>query len=186
VVRSPCLGLDVFAASRFGKETPMEWEEVVKDPSLKDLPFKIETNEWGKIIMAPVSDTRGLYQGRIVGALGNVAKEGEISTECAIQSARGARVMVADVAWRSGAFLKKHGIRNLKLPESPEVVVEIESPSNTAAELEVKRHLYFEVGAREFWLCTEEGDMRFFSPQGELERSGLFGEFPKHIEIDVP
>ena len=26
----------------------MEWEEVVKDPSLKDLPFKIETNEWGK------------------------------------------------------------------------------------------------------------------------------------------
>lgn len=38
----------------------MEWREVVEHPSLKDLPFKIETNEWGKIIMAPVTCTRGL------------------------------------------------------------------------------------------------------------------------------
>ena len=30
----------------------MEWREVVEHPSLKDLPFKIETNEWGKIMMA--------------------------------------------------------------------------------------------------------------------------------------
>ncbi len=148
----------------------MEWEEVVKDPSLKDLPFKIETNEWGKIMMSPASDLHGLYQGRIVRALGNLAKEGEISTECAVQTTRGVRVIVADVAWRSRAFLKKHGIRNLKLPESPEVVVEIESPSNTAAELEEKRHLYFEVGAREFWLCDEDGDLRFFNPGGELKR----------------
>ena len=67
----------------------MEWEEVVKDPSLKDLPFKIETNEWGKIMMAPVSDLHGLYQGRMVRALGNLAKEGEISTQCAVQTAKG-------------------------------------------------------------------------------------------------
>ncbi|MDR3568742.1 MAG: Uma2 family endonuclease [Syntrophobacteraceae bacterium] len=164
----------------------MEWEEVVKDPSLKDLPFKIEMNEWGKIMMAPTSDLHGLYQGRIVKVLGNLAKEGEISTECAVQTAKGVRVIVADVAWRSSAFLKKHGIRNLKLPESPEVVVvEIESSSNTAAELEEKRLIYFEVGAREFWLCDEDGNMRFFNPQGELKRSEFFGEFPEHIEIDI-
>ena len=110
-------------------------------------------------------------------------KKERSSTECPVQTSKGVRV--ADVAWRSRAFLKKHGIRNLKLPESPEVVVEIESPSNTVAELEEKRHLYFEVGAREFWLCDEAGNMRFFNPEGELKRSEFFGEFPAHIDIEV-
>jgi Uma2 family endonuclease len=162
----------------------MEWEEVVKDPSLKDLPFKIETNEWGKVMMAPASDTQALYQGSIFEWLLRLSGgKGKVVTECPVQTSKGVRV--ADVAWRSRAFLKKHGIRNLKLPESPEVVVETESPSNTAAELEEKRHLYFEVGAREFWLCHENGDMRFFNPQGELKISEFFGKFPGHIDIEV-
>ena len=112
-----------------------------------------------------------------------LGEEGRASTECAVQTSKGVRV--ADVAWGSEAFHKKHGIRKLKLPESPEVVVEIESPSNTAAELEEKRHLYFEVGAKEFWLCDDDGNMRFFNPEGEIGRSGIFGEFPGHIDIDV-
>ena len=161
----------------------MEWREVVEHPSLKDLPFKIETNEWGKIMMAPASDAHGVYQMEIAGLLKNLEKEGRVSTECPVQTSKGVRV--ADVAWRSAGFLKKHGIRKLALPESPEIVVEIESPSNSAAELEGKRLLYFEVGAREFWLCDEDGNMRFFNPQGELRRSELFGEFPGHIDIDV-
>ncbi|MDR3556571.1 MAG: Uma2 family endonuclease [Syntrophobacteraceae bacterium] len=162
----------------------MDWREVVEHPSLKNLPFKIETNKWGKIMMTPPSILHGVYQSFICSTLARLIKGGKIVTECSVQTSEGVRV--ADVAWGSEAFIKKHGIRILKFLESPEVVVEIESPSNTAAELEEKRHLYFEVGAREFWLCNEEGNMRFFSPQGELERSGLFGEFPKHIEIDVP
>ena len=161
----------------------MEWEEVVKDPTLRDLPFKIETNEWGKIMMAPGSDLHGIYQTEIAGLLRSLAKEGRASSECAVQTSKGVRV--ADVAWRSCAFLKKHGIRKLKLPESPEVVVEIASPSNTAPELEEKRHLYFEAGAKEFWLCGEDGAMRFFNPRGELKRSEFFGEFPAHIDIEV-
>ena len=161
----------------------MEWHEVVEHPSLKDLPFKIETNEWGKIMMAPASDAHGAYQSEIDGLLKSLKKEGRVTTGCPVQTSKGVRV--ADVAWRSTAFLKKHGVRKLKLPESPEVVVEIESPSNTAAELEEKRHLYFEVGAKEFWLCNEDGNMGFFNPQGELKRSEFFGEFPVHIDIDV-
>ncbi|MDR3566813.1 MAG: Uma2 family endonuclease [Syntrophobacteraceae bacterium] len=161
----------------------MEWEEVVRDPSLKDLPYKIETNEWGKIMMAPASYAHGVYQSHIDKTLGRLAKEGVTSTECAIQTSKGVRV--ADVAWGSAAFHKKHGIRKLKLPESPEVVVEIASPSNTTAELEEKRHLYFGVGAREFWLCDEEGNMRFFNPEGEIGRSEIFGQFPAHIDIEV-
>ncbi len=161
----------------------MQWREVVEHPSLKDLPFKIETNEWGKIMMTPASDAHGVYQMEIAGLLKSLAKEGRVSTECPVQTSRGVRV--ADVAWRSAQFLKKHGIRKLALPESPELVVEIESPSNSAAELEEKRLLYFDVGAREFWLCGEDGKMRFFSPRGELRRSEMFGDFPDHIDIDV-
>jgi Uma2 family endonuclease len=97
----------------------------------------------------------------------------------------GASFRVADVAWASAAFHKRHGIRKLKLPESPEVVFEIESPSNATAELEGKRHLYFEVGAREFWLCDDDGNMRFFNPEGEIGRSEIFEEFPAHIDIEV-
>ncbi len=161
----------------------MEWREVVEHPSLKDLPFKIETNEWGKIMMTPASYAHGVYQGRIYGWLERHGERGIASTECPVETSKGTRV--ADVAWASTAFLKKHGIRKLALPESPEVVVEIASPSNSAAELEEKRLLYFEKGAKEFWLCDEDGHMRFFNPKGELERSELFGEFPGHIDIDI-
>ncbi|MDR3567981.1 MAG: Uma2 family endonuclease [Syntrophobacteraceae bacterium] len=161
----------------------MEWREVVNHPSLKNLPFKIETNEWGKIMMAPASYAHGVYQGRIYGWFERHAGGGMPSTECPVETSKGVRV--ADVAWAGTAFLKKHGVRKLSLPESPEVIVEIESPSNSVAELEEKRQLYFEKGAKEFWLCDEDGHVRFFNPSGELDKSELFGQFPGHIEIKV-
>ncbi len=162
----------------------MEWREVVEDPSLRDLPYKIETNEWGKIMMAPASDAHGLYQVRIVEWLLRLSEgKGRVSTECPVKTSKGTKV--ADVAWRSAAFLKKHGTRQVELPESPEIIVEIESPSNTVAELEGKRELYFEKGAQEFWLCDGDGKIRFFNPQRELERSEHFREFPGHIDIDA-
>ncbi len=112
-----------------------------------------------------------------------MCKEGRVSTECPVKTSRGTKV--ADVAWRSAAFLEKHGMKKVELPESPEVIVEIESPSTSAAELEGKRPLYFEVGAKEFWLCDKDANMRFFNPCGELEKSVLFGEFPGHIHLET-
>jgi hypothetical protein len=53
------------------------------------------------------------------------------------------------------------------------------------AELEEKRPLYFEKGAKEFWLCDDGGNIRFFDPERELERSELFPEFPGRIDIGV-
>lgn len=32
----------------------MRWEEVCEHQQLQDLPFKIELNKWGQIIMSPV------------------------------------------------------------------------------------------------------------------------------------
>ena len=63
--------------------------------------------------------------------------------------------------------------------------MEVMSPSNSGAEMKDKKRLYFKAGAKEFWLCDEYGDMRFFSPEGEMEKSGLLPEFPGHIDIEV-
>ena len=31
----------------------MNWQEICNDPLLRELPYKIELNEWGKIVMSP-------------------------------------------------------------------------------------------------------------------------------------
>ncbi|MDR3567358.1 MAG: Uma2 family endonuclease [Syntrophobacteraceae bacterium] len=160
----------------------MEWKEVVEDPSLRDLPYKIETNEWGQIVMTPASGRHAMCQGYIIEWLNRLARGGRTLPECPIQTSKGVRV--ADVAWTSAAFLKKYGAP-LSFPESPEIVIEVLSPSNSTTEMEDKRRLYFEAGAREFWLCDEYGNVRFFNLQGELKRSEFIGEFPRHIDIDV-
>jgi len=34
----------------------MNWQQVCENPTLKDLPFKIELNTFGQIIMSPASN----------------------------------------------------------------------------------------------------------------------------------
>jgi len=46
-----------------------------------------------------------------------------------------------------------------------------------------KSQLYFEAGAKEVWLCNEDGVMRFFNTQQELTRSELVPEFPEKVDI---
>src|SRR6185437_1351079 len=38
------------------------WEEMQRDPSLRDLPYKIELNAWGKVEMSPASVRHGQLQ----------------------------------------------------------------------------------------------------------------------------
>ena len=46
----------------------MNWQEVCADPHLRNLPFKIELNEYGQVVMSPVKVYHSAFQGRI-GAL---------------------------------------------------------------------------------------------------------------------
>jgi len=161
----------------------MEWREVVEHPSLQDLPFKIETNEWGEIVMTPETVRHGRYQARIAILFERLGEGDKVLSECGIQTSQG--VKVADIAWESFEFHKRNSEDVPFLPESPEIVVEIRSPSNTASEMDRKKRLYFEAGAKEVWFCDKQGDMRFFNPQGELRRSELFEKFPEHIHIDL-
>ena len=160
----------------------MDWKEVVEDPSLRDLPYKIETNEWGQIVMTPASAKHGMYQGEIITWFARFGGAGRVFPECPIRTSKGVRV--ADVAWASQVFLKKYGAP-LSFPESPEIIVEVLSPSNRTGEMETKKELYFDAGAKEFWLCDEYGNMRFYGPRGETEKSGLFPEFPVRIDLGI-
>ncbi len=162
----------------------MEWREVVEHPSLQDLPFKIETNEWGEIVMTPATGTHSIYQSLINEWFVRLEEKGGRSiVECPVQTSAGTKV--ADIAWGSAAFFTKHGVRVTSFPQSPEIVVEVKSPSNSLKRMEGKKQLYFEAGAREVWFCDEGGLMHFFNRDGELKRSELFGEFPERIDIDL-
>ncbi len=99
----------------------MEWREVVGHPSLKDLPFKIETNAEGYIMMAAAKNRHRLYHARISGWLQLHGQEKGSVSECNIQTSDG--VKIADVAWGSIEFFKKNRDDD-PYQESPEVVID--------------------------------------------------------------
>lgn len=157
----------------------MDWSAVISDPVLTELPFKIELNEWGKIEMSPASNFHGMLQTAIAIILKEKLPSGKAFVECSIQTSK--NVKVADVVWCSIAFLEKNG-NSTPYYESPEIVVEVASPSNRLAELVDKKGLYFEKGAKEVWICEETGEMIFYQASGRLSESVVCPRFPKKVE----
>nr|VFJ63476.1 MAG: Putative restriction endonuclease [Candidatus Kentron sp. FW] len=160
----------------------MLWSEVCHDQTLQNLPYKIELNEWGNIVMSPASNRHGNIQTKIAFHLMTLMESGTVLTESSIMTPKG--VKVADVVWASAAFLEKYRWET-PYPNAPEVCVEVKSPSNTEGEMEEKRRIYLSQGAREYWLCDEEGDLSFYDRKGRLEKSGLFPEMPARIAMDM-
>ena len=159
----------------------MDWQDVCEHPSLQDLPFKIELNEKGEIIMNAVRVIHSLYQGEIEYLLRTLLKGGRTLPECAIKTSRGTKV--ADVAWAATSTVRK--IKDeVECSVAPEICVEVLSSSNTEGEMREKINLYFEKGAHEVWIC-ENGVMHFYSVNGKLGSSFFSFFFPKKIEIDV-
>jgi Uma2 family endonuclease len=165
----------VTSISRIGK---MQWAEVLENPALRDLPFKIETNRFGQIVMSPASRKHGRYQAIISNLLFSMASHGEVSTEVPIETREG--VKVPDVVWVSAQRLAAE-TNPLTFTKAPELCVEVLSPSNRDAEILEKRGLYFEQGAVEVWICDEAGKMTFETVDGEIDCSSLFPTFPKQI-----
>ena len=73
----------------------MDWEEVCNDPNLQDLPYKIELNRFGQIVMSPASNWHGALQARISARLPDLP--GEVITGCSVETADSTKVAV--VAW---------------------------------------------------------------------------------------
>lgn len=156
----------------------MNWLEVCEHPALQDLPFKIELDETGKIIMAPTKVYHSIYQGEIAYRLRTLAPAGKAIVECAISTRKGTRV--ADVAWVSRERLAIIW-SEVECSIAPELCVEVLSSANTGKEMQTKQQLYFEQGALEVWTCDANGSMAFFSPDGLLAHSILFPEFPLQL-----
>lgn len=152
----------------------MNWASVIDNPLLRNLPFKIELNGFGQILMSPASNKHGRTQSRLVIALDRHQNGGEVITECSVETSDG--VKVADVAWASDDFICQFGYRT-PYPQAPEICVEIISPSNSKREIKYKIELYLSQGAREVWVVDDSEAVVVYSKAGELTGSMIMPGF---------
>ncbi len=146
----------------------VRWAELIADRTLRDLPYKIELNAWGKIEMNPASNRHGLLQARMASELSRQLPDGEAITECSVLTEIGVRV--PDAAWASAQFLELHA-EVTPFPRAPEICVEIVSPSNSEDEIQAKTAAYLAAGAQEVWIVSEDGAVRYFDTGGERTKT---------------
>lgn len=155
------------------------WTALINDPSLHDLPYKIELNADGKIEMRPASNRHGTLQARVAWALRNALSGGEVITKCSVLTDIGVRV--PDVAWASGEFIESQQ-DSTPFTRAPELCVEVISPSNATREIDDKVRAYLAAGAREVWVVDNDGTLKFFGPEGARPRS----EYGIQVELPAP
>ena len=158
---------------------PMTWADVCADPLLDDLPYKIEQDRYGRIVMSPPFARHAKRQYRIARLLED-ALGGLPATECPVLTSEG--VKVPDVVWMSEDFEAVHGTDEVYLV-APPICVEVRSKTNVWAAIEEKVTLYLARGAQEVWVCDLDGTMRYFGHEGERERSKLAEDFPLRITL---
>jgi Uma2 family endonuclease len=158
----------------------MEWQQICDDPLLQNLPYKIELNQWGQIVMSPARVKHGFFQNRIGSLLESLLTEGEVITECAIQTRD--NVKVADVAWASDERADII-LDEVSASIALEICIEILSESNPIEGIEFKQNLYFDAGAQEVWVCDRLGNMSFYNPEKQLEYSELVPGFQNEIKL---
>lgn len=158
----------------------MTWDQVCANRYLKDLPFRIETNRWGQIVMSPPHNDHSFAQSSIYDLLLKEMKGGRVLQETVVDTEDGNKV--ADATWMSPSFLKANKGRS-SFKCAPEICVEVKSPSNSMGELMEKKDLYLKAGAREVWIRRQSGKMLFFDASGPLEKSALCPTFPLNVEI---
>ena len=161
-------------------ETTTSWHRVLEDPQLRELPYKIETNEHGQIVLSPHKPQHGLQQGHLVRLLDQYTDSGATAVEFAVDTAKG--VKVPDVIWISDERLSDMPEGAEASPVMPEIVVEVLSEDNTEAEIAEKRQLYLNEGAEEVWTCGEDGTMQFYDRDGARDYSALVPSFPDQVE----
>ena len=160
------------------------WEEIGRDPMLRNWPGRVETDRYGNPIMMCYAEfSHGRRQCEMALLLQKHAPAGKVTVECPISTSEG--IKVADVAWMSKKRLVQVGGR-VALKGAPEICVEVISPGNKRGEIEEKRRLYFEAGAKEVWVCDRRGRLSFFlkdSPE-TATASLLCPKVPRSVSVD--
>ena len=159
------------------------WAQGMRDPQLQDLPYKVETNARGQIVLSPHTPYHSLLQSVIYDALtAHVENAGQPITEFPVETVDG--VKVPDVVWISRDRLRQVPREANASPVSPEICIEVRSDSNTEAEMNEKRQLYLDAGAEEVWTCDENGEMAFYDGDGQRSDSTLVPDFPGALSVD--
>ena len=168
---------DLVSQTRFNLA---RWSEILSDPELAKLPYRIETDQHGYLLMSPPPAFRHARRQFSIGSLlAKLLPQGLVLTECPVSTAGGVRAI--DVAWLAPGR-PEIAQEPLLLTRAPEICIEILSPSNSSSELGEKRALYFDAGASEVWICGPDGAFSFFAaPQQELPASAICPDFPQHI-----
>jgi Uma2 family endonuclease len=154
------------------------WDEIVRDPLLRELPYKVETNARGQLLLSPHTNQHSSRQEAIQDLLRKHAPPGRQPPEYALATPDG--VKVPDVVWMSPE--REQRMRKTGDPSTlaPEICVEVLSASNTVDELRDKIALYREVGAEEVWIVEADGQLRFFG-ETEQAQSALAPDVPNHL-----
>ncbi|MEF8865794.1 MAG: Uma2 family endonuclease [Salinibacter sp.] len=160
------------------QEHQEQWDEITADPTLRDLPYKVETNAQGQIVLSPHTNHHSDLQGAVQELLRTYAPDGHAPPEYALATPRG--VKAPDVVWMSPGRRKEMRETGDPSTLAPEICVEVMSESNTEEEMQEKRSLYREIGAEEVWVVGPEGDIRFFGDE-ERQASALVPDFPTEV-----
>src|SRR3954462_8091379 len=120
--------LDELEQYSLARETLVQrWADVVNDPVLRNLPYRIELNKWGHIEMTPPASPMNMDIATTIALSLRETLGAKTLTECAITTAGG--VKVADVAWCSASYLERHrdAFSNWKatLSQAPELCIEV-------------------------------------------------------------
>jgi Uma2 family endonuclease len=154
------------------------WNEIVADPQLQELPYKVETNAQGQILLSPHENRHSFLQKSIQDLLDEYVPDGHAPPEFAIATEQG--VKVPDVVWMSPRRRTEMEATGDPSTLAPELCVEVLSESNTVEEMADKRVLHRAAGAEEVWMVEADGQVRFFRDE-EIEQSDLVPEFPTQI-----
>lgn len=158
------------------------WERVCRDPSLQDLPYKVETNQYGQIVLSPHSNVHSILQTAVTDLLrDHLDRPGRRAVQFAVDTPRG--VKAPDVVWISEARLATKPSDSASSPVMPELCIEVLSASNTEAEIDEKCRLYLDGGADEVWTVQETGAVTFYDRDGAIPASRLVPSFPSTIDV---
>jgi len=154
------------------------WKDIVSDPALSDLPYKIETNAQGQIILSPHENRHSFLQKALQDLLDEHLEGGVAPPEFAIATSEG--VKTPDVVWTSLERRANMEATGDPTTLAPEICIEVLSASNTVDEMKGKRRLYREAGADEVWIVEQDGRVRFFKDE-EVEQSTIAPSFPCQV-----
>ncbi|MFO8231976.1 MAG: Uma2 family endonuclease, partial [Longimonas sp.] len=109
------------------------WHDVADDQSLDDLPYIVETNARGQLLLRHRSNRHSMRQAAIMALLERHTATGRSYSEFALATPHG--VKVPDVVWMSPERLTEMNATGDPSTLAPEICVEVLSPGNTPDEI---------------------------------------------------